>query len=321
MTANAPPDRSRLAFWLFVLWAVLGLSIAGWVWFIGAVAGHSLTIDPKSPLQLVAPLSGDGQHVCLLGPFVATAVSMILLTISAGMAQKGLWYGALIDERDRISLSRTQQIIWSILLLSALATITWFKASSGWSPEGETTPILFPNMNASLWGAMGISIAASPLLSAAIKQIKNEKAQGMLQAAAPAPAPVAGDHQPAAAAGQQQAGPDAAAPAVGARSASFGIIQAAPIDANPSPVDARWMDLISGETKGKQNSLDLSRLQHLMISGLLMTSYGVDLGHALANLSPGVHILGAMPDPGDAFLGLLGLSHASYLAFQARATS
>ncbi len=307
MTDNTLPNRSRLAFWLFVLWGVLGLAVASWVWFIGAVAGQSLTLDAKSPLRFLAPTSTEAQHYCLLGPFAATAASMVLLTISAGLAQKGLWYGALVDERERISLSRAQQIIWSILLLSALATVTWFKASSGWQITGETSPGLFPNMDASLWGTMGITIAASPLLSAAIKQIKNERAVGMLQPAPPA------------AGGEQQPQQPAAAPPANKSSASFAVIQPALTDTNVSAAEARWMDLISGETVGKQNSLDLSRLQHLMISGLLVTSYGVDLSHALANLSLTAPILTAMPNPGGAFLGLLGLSHASYLAYQARA--
>jgi len=300
------PDRSRLAYWLFVLWAALGLATAGWVWFIGAVAGKSLPLPENRLLHFLTTTSADAQGYSLLGPFAAAAASMIVLTISVGIGWKGLWYGALIDERERISLSRTQQILWSILLLSALATVTWFKASSGWQMAGETPPPLFPSMDASLWGTMGITIAASPLLSAAIKQIKNERAAGTLQPVAP-PASAAPQQQPAAAPKDDKAAP------------SFALIQPAEIDHNDSALEARWMDLISGETSGTQDSLDLSRLQHLMIGGLLFTSYGVDLGHALANLSTTSQILTAMPNPGDAFLGLLGLSHVSYLAFQARA--
>ena len=72
--------------------------------------------------------------------------------------------------------------------------------------------------------------------------------------------------------------------------------------------------------------LDISRIQHLVISGTLLTTYFMALVDALGDVG-GASIMSAiaandpiftsMPGVGPTFLGLLGISHAGYLIFKA----
>src|SRR5712691_2003859 len=48
---------------------------------------------------------------------------LVLFTLVAGWAIVGRPLGALVDERNRMSLSRLQLIVWTIVVLSAFMTI------------------------------------------------------------------------------------------------------------------------------------------------------------------------------------------------------
>ena len=85
----------------------------------------------------------------------------------AGKAVTGLGWGALIDDRNKISLSRLQLIIWTIVILSAFLTAALSNVRS------EVVDPLAIAIPLQLWILMGISttsLVGSPL-------IKNQKTQ------------------------------------------------------------------------------------------------------------------------------------------------
>jgi hypothetical protein len=273
------------------------------------IGGVTDTIRP----EVGGFLWNDDGHLSLLTPFVLSMASFVLLLLAAGLAKKGLWFGVLIDDRNRISMSRTQQVAWTALLIGSMAIMGWFNSSGvGLVDESARSAWnVFPYMAPALWAALGINLVATPYLSDVIlnrKDPQNDAAPGN------SPAPDGQHDQP------PQPQPS---PGLGVRQ----LVTPARLDTNPDPKKAGWIDLITGETKGSDQELDVSRIQHLVISGALLTTYFMALADALGDVG-GESIMSAiavnqpvftnMPGVGTGtFLGLLGISHASYLIFKA----
>lgn len=97
----------------------------------------------------------------------ATMGLLLAFTLIAGKGITGRWPGALIDERNKMSLSRLQLIAWTVLALGAYLT-----AALGNLTEGLPDPLAI-GIPQDLWWLMGIStvsLVASPLLTAAKKK-------------------------------------------------------------------------------------------------------------------------------------------------------
>jgi cell division protein FtsL len=80
---------------------------------------------------------------------------------------------------------------------------------------------------------------------------------------------------------------------------------------NASAGAASWRDLVSDEVDGFDHLVDLGKLQMLLVTGVLLVAYGVALADRLRRDPAAVHVL---PSVNDAFVILLGISHAGYLA-------
>jgi hypothetical protein len=98
------------------------------------------------------------------------------------------------------------------------------------------------------------------------------------------------------------------------------------LDVRANPRQASWADLFMGEAEGDKNTLDISRLQHLVITGLLVGAYITLLVEYTRNVSgqaimlaweTGAPVFASMPPVDGTFVGLLVLSHGAYLAFKA----
>jgi hypothetical protein len=229
----------------------------------------------------------------VLSPCLFTLIATCLLAVAAGLAAKGVWFGVLIDSRNRFSLSRTQQMAWSILLLGGLAVTSSFNAILMPTTLGSALEFI-PAMAGALWAALGINLVASPYLNALILDNKD-------------------------AATAEQRPPDAALVS--------NMVTPAALDVRSSPKQANWLDLMTGETVGTENQLDVSRVQHLIISGLLISVYLMLLAKLMDSVSSemiatafksGQVPFSELPRVGETFLGLLMLSHGGYLVFKAR---
>src|SRR5690242_9175502 len=88
-------------------------------------------------------------------------VLMALFTTIAGHGVVGLWHGVLIDERNRLSLSRLQMVLWTIIVLSGFLIAALWNISRGVDAPLEI------NVPKELWLLMGISVTSlvgSPLI-------------------------------------------------------------------------------------------------------------------------------------------------------------
>ncbi|MFP3604665.1 hypothetical protein [Paraburkholderia sp. SIMBA_053] len=272
---------------LFVLWLAVFVASAFWFWFI---AYWAKTAQPfgKTSSFFWNMLKTNDTHFSLLIPFTIVLTSIAALIAAAGLARKGQWFGALIDERYRFSLSQTQQVSWTVLLIGSLAVMGWFNAT--WGVDIEN---LFPTMQPELWAALGINLALTPLISDTILSIKDDQAT------------------------KEEQNPQSTPPA--------SLVTPALLDKKHRPDNASWVDLVSGETEGTQDQIDVSRLQHLIISGILLSGYCLEVVKLVVSLPVGLNTGGttpppfaALPEVGKTFIWLLVFSHAGYLVFKAR---
>ncbi|MFO1061141.1 MAG: hypothetical protein U1E53_29760 [Dongiaceae bacterium] len=205
----------------------------------------------------------NGQ-ISLNVPLLAMMAALLLLALAGGCAKNGFWFGVLIDERNRMSLSRAQQVCWLVLLLGGIAVLSVFNggllaaALRDFAAKGNPIPDtirFFPSMDGALWAALGISVVASPWLSAVI--LDRKAATQAVDLAAP-----------------RTVKPD-------------------PLHTRASPNQASLADLFTGETEADVGTVDISRLQHLAITGMLLFQYFLLLASYLGNIDGGL-ILSAL---------------------------
>jgi hypothetical protein len=219
-----------------------------------------------------------------IGFFAAWVLNMALLVAFAvvvGQGIVGLKRGALIDERNRISLSRLQLSLWTVLLLSSLITATMLNVYRG---EKEPLSIALPQ---ELWWLMGIS-TTSLVGSGLIKSTKKdgtpdegEKQTTLAEIAEKERVPL----------------PDTKGKLV----------------VKSSPLDANWYDLFMGEEAGNGSHLDLGKVQMFYFTWILVVAYAATIADAFHGL-PSIH---AFPILDKGMIALLGISHAGYLTNKA----
>jgi len=231
----------------------------------------------------IAAYGGFGRPVTWL----VTLVLFAALLAAAGFLIKKRVDGIFIDERNRISLSRVQLVLWTLLLVGALFTAALSNFSIGWpTPLQITVP-------PSVWALLGIgsfSFVAAPAI------LNRLKAQGA------APTRLA----------TIEARLRAADRFTGSVTATGPVVE------KPTPQDARWADVIRGDTNDA-DYVDVAKVQQLAFTVLLIVVYGAALFAALAAVGAGgvPKELTEFPAVDGGFVSLLGLSHAAYLASKA----
>ena len=210
---------------------------------------------------------------------------LILLTFSAaliGHGTVGLWRGLLIDDRNKISLSRLQMILWTILVLSG-----FFVAGLSNVRNGQADPLSI-DIPAELWMLMGISttsLVGSPLL------LSNKKTN-----------PVKEEEKKRTFALMEGQGIDAKT-----------LDSHGQIVVKNNPDDARMSDLFKGDETGNAAQVDLAKIQMFYFTLILVFVYAVALGNLLA----GYEAITQFPDLDQGMVALLGISHAGYLTSKA----
>ena len=94
--------------------------------------------------------------------WLAIAVLMTGVAVVAGHGITGLFRGVLIDDRNRLSLSRLQMLLWTVLILSA------YLAAALANIGRDTSSPLDVSVPSELWIAMGISTASLVAAPAAL---------------------------------------------------------------------------------------------------------------------------------------------------------
>jgi hypothetical protein len=191
--------------------------------------------------------------------------------------------GAFIDNRNRISLSKLQAGAWTVVVLAAFATAAAYNASAPSALAGTVTAlaVVIPG---ELLLAMGIS-ATSLVATPALLSLKSDET------------PVDG------------------AAAEAAQKLNVPLNPSGKIVAKAAASDASWADIVTGDELGNAGSPDLGKIQQVLITVLLLGCYAGYAFAALANAHTAT--ITSLPLLDKSFVWLLGISHASYLAYKA----
>jgi hypothetical protein len=254
-------------------------------------------------------VSDSGRAFSLRMPIFLTMASIILLAVSAGLGVMGRPFGLFIDKRNRMSLTRIQFAIWLVILMGALTAYAMFNVGfwaedlnrinqglaymanagkadntlAGWSDKLSRLADFLPKMDLALWGLIGIS-GGTTILSSFITQPGTP--------GTPAPA-------------------GTVIPPRRTR-----------ILSNPDPKDAELADLVYGETAEDEGAVDSTRVQAVVVTGVLAAIYvnlALEASERIGGLTSadavnsGAQVFANMPPAGATFLWLLGISHGALL--------
>ncbi len=218
--------------------------------------------------------------------WLITFILLFAFMVVAGQGITYRWAGLLIDERNKISLSRLQLVVWTTVIVSAILAAAIANVVFGQAALAIGLPI-------QIWAVMGISttsLVGSPL-------ILNQKAGQDLTVDQQATA----DRTTTAVATQEHIPP-------GNVSTNGLVVTKA------DPCYARWVDLFKGEEAGNGAHLDMAKIQMFFFTLFLAFAYAVNLVHVLASADLGIS---EFPPFDDSMVALLGISHAGYLTSKA----
>jgi hypothetical protein len=233
-------------------------------------------------------------------PFLLLLAGISGLTIALGLGTKQRVAGVWIDTRNRVSLARAQVTLWTAVALAGYAALALFNIGfAGIISSGEIAKFAaFPTMPASVAAALGIA-TVSPMISALILPTKD----------------LAGKPTEFAIRGGDTDLRRRGTPFFGAESEG--------LDKRESPSLASLADIFMGEEKANSDTVDVSRLQNVVITVTLVLGFFSILVEMMNGISAST-LLGAktaiftsLPEMGATFTSLLFVSHATYLIAKA----
>ena len=219
-------------------------------------------------------------QVSALGRWLVILALMVLILVDVGVGVTSHWWGVLIDDRNKLSLSRLQLVLWTLLVLSAFLAAVLVRLAAN-TPDPLHVPIPEP-----LWWLMGISttsLVGTPLIRTTktkLAPLPSERDETLRLVAAGTPA------------GNQAA-----------RETRGLIVQ------NATPDGARWTDLFMGEETGNAAQPDMGKIQMFYFTVILVIAYALTIAHQFQSASPPDQL----PAVEGSMLALLGISHAAYL--------
>ena len=218
---------------------------------------------------------------------VAWLVIMVLLgacCVVIGLGTTGLWRGLLIDSRNRMSLSRLQLLLWTVLVLSAFLTVAMFNIRE--DPMADPLNI---EVSAQVWGLLGISTTSFVTAATIKSQKKNLEVTR-----------------------EAKDKTTEALENVGENSNKLADPQGALV-AYEQPENASVADLFKGDEVISAAYFDLGKVQVFLFTLIVVFAYAAEVGAMLYS----TRIISALPELSTGIVALLGISHAGYLTAKA----
>lgn len=237
----------------------------------------------------------------ILIPFLLTVLGLGGLVVALGLGTKRCITGVWIDTRNRVSLARAQVTLWTLVALSGYMALAMFNIGFagilGTSADFASYQP-FPGIPASVAAALGIA-TASTMLSALILPSKNK----------------AGANTDFEIRGGETDLRKRGVPFFGAESQG--------LDTRPSPALASIADIFMGEEKANSETVDVARLQNVVITiTLVLGFFSLLIGMMSSITAPAMlaahgAVFTSLPELGATFTSLLLASHATYLVAKA----
>ena len=240
------------------------------------------------------------QHWLVDWPIVNWALDLAILggfLLAVGIATNGRLDGVLIDERNKVSLSRLQTAAWSVVVIGSFVAYTMIRLKGG---VVDPLAVAVPE---ELWVAIGITATAlvgTPI----IHQVKQQP-------------------------GRVPSAEELAAATV--RTGTAHVNVRGYLVVNQAPSEASWGDMFRGEEAGNTGLLDIGKIQMFWFTGLLVVVYLAAVAVAIGDATSAVaeaqteaaksavltsHLKG-LPVLSAAFVALLAISNGTYLASKA----
>ena len=208
--------------------------------------------------------------------YVATTGALTLFLLVLGQTISGTPFGVLVNERNLMSLSRVQAVVWTVLVVGGYLTMAISRVKAG---TPNAVDIGIPQ---ELWLAMGISttsLLGTPLiLSSKRARTPDEKLVQSTSA---------------------QLAEDVKDIEENSRGTLY---------ANKSLLDARVSDMFQGDEVGNTAYVDLAKVQMFYFTLIAAVSYFMDVASAVM-----AGKTGGLPPLSQGFVALLAISHGGYL--------
>ena len=228
--------------------------------------------------------------------FGAHLFAVALIVVGLGAVVSKTWGGFMLASRNAYSLSKLQMALWTIVVLAALLTAAEINifATFGDMPTDpehaskliEPLAIVIPGELLAAMGIAAFSFGAAPTVLA------------MKASQTPAD-------------GQADAAIKRVAANTGVQSEQ--ITNIGNVIARSDKQHARLSDIVTGDELANAGTIDLSKVQQLLVTLLLIGTY---IAMLFATFTAGRAIT-TLPALGDRFVELMALSHGSYLAYKA----
>jgi hypothetical protein len=275
--------------------------------FKSAVAPATASATPRANARTLTGKQASGAigfllaAMVLAGWFLPAGANLVLVTLSLllmmavlGMATTNRPLGILINERNLMSLSRFQMVVWTVLILGAYLTfaLARIKAMAAGLPgENPIADALAVQIDWHLWALLGISttsLVGAPLILSSKK-----------------------DQEPTQSATQKTA------QMVNEPEADIVTNKQGTLYANTKMSDARLTDMFEGDELIDTARIDLAKVQMFYFTIIAAICFFVMVFNLLlqgqAALAAGKPYLEHLPLLPDGFVAVLGISHAGYL--------
>lgn len=255
------------------------------------------------------------------------AILLAIFLIVVGYGITGQYLGILIDDRNRMSLSRFQLVLWTIVILSSwLAAAIWNLAIN--PPAANPLGIAIPGQ---IWALLGISttsLVVTPIIlkekakrsattkekAASVRRIATQQGQPAVALNLPAAQPAPANETPQARVARTTTREDQVNAAANAAGVNF----KGQVVARTSADQASVADLFQGDEAANAGYVDVGKVQMFFFTLILVLAYSLAIGSALtvgANLRTlGIH---SFPVLDEGMVALLAISHAGYLGYKA----
>lgn len=232
-----------------------------------------------APPNPVIPGFAPPEHGLVVWLIMLVLLGLCFVVIGEGTT--GLWEGLLIDTRNRMSLSRLQLVLWTLVVLSAFLTVALFNIL-----EDQMADPLDIRVPSQVWELLGISTASFVTAATIKSQKKNLNVSEEARMRTTEALRKVGDN------------PNKLADPQGA------------LVAYERPRDAGLSDLFRGDEVISAAYLDLGKVQVFFFTLIVIFAYAAEIGAVLYGMHGTIRTL---PDLSTGIVALLGISHAGYL--------
>lgn len=213
--------------------------------------------------------------------YILVMALMLLFMITIGLHICRRIGGILVNDRNVISLSRFQMVMWTLIILSAFLAAVIARIHEG----GLSSDALAIVLDQKLWGLLGIttaSLVGTPLMQST-KKTQEPKPEAVAKAAKELKSTT------------EDVGSNAQ-----------GVLYA-----NPSVADATFSDMFRGDEVTTKAYVDVAKLQMFFFTVVAGLTYAIELYQWMGDkkyLGPGA----SFPTLSGGLIAILGISHAGF---------